>query len=269
MWDWKFFLTISVAIAGVVMPLVWQSDFSSKSMELRLSSIASLEPASQIRNLQIFLDGEKLEAPYSSTLELVNTGSKTILSKDFDTSIEISLNDGARYASAEITSTNPPNLPIEITTADHVLQISKHLSNPGDSVTVSVVTSGESPQFGVKARIAGVKNITLVDQTMPKPKLDDYLRNAIYALTAIGLYAVTAFFSIVTFLRPAFGVPRGAFFLVCGSSYLGAVTAFSQLHLDLFTQWYVVIPGALASAILVWMINRPLINAWERNLMID
>lgn len=265
LWDWKFVLTITVTIVGVLLPFIWQSNLPSKALELRLSSLSSLQPQAQIRNVQILLDGEKLESPYAASLELINTGSNPIMSTDFDAPIEVVLADGARYVNAQITSTNPRDLPIQLDQTDRALRIAKHLSNPGDSVILSVVTSGKNPKFDVRSRIAGISQISFVDQSIPKPKVNA-IAIGILLTAALGLFAVTSFSMLIMFTRPMYRVPMRVTVLTGFSAYLGAIVCYSRLleKFEPLTRWSVAIPSGVIACALVWLLCRHLIKQWDK-----
>ncbi|WP_058544986.1 hypothetical protein [Pseudomonas fluorescens] len=164
--DWKFYASMIATVASIVIPVyVWQSDLSAHSLELKLRSTTALQPASDIQELQIFLNGEKLESPYLSSFELVNTGSKSILSSDFETPIQLTATTGLKVVSAQITSTNPRSIPVKITFDEQRAVIAPFLSNPKDTVTFSIITSGDWPRFEHQARIAGVKEVTFQDSS--------------------------------------------------------------------------------------------------------
>ncbi|WP_150775474.1 hypothetical protein [Pseudomonas fluorescens] len=264
--DWKFILTLTVAILGIVVPLVWQSDLSSKSMELRLSSSTSLEPPSKILDLQVVLDGKKLETPYSSSLELVNTGSKTVLSSDFDKPIEILIGDGAKLVTARITDTTPNDIPAEISLSGNVIRIAPHLSNPKDAISLSIITSGEKPVYSTRGRIAGIQHIPYTDLTLPKPIYIRYLKSVINGVAGWGLLCVTVLFSFVHFDRPEFGVPKVVSLFIGLVSYVGAVqlvgSALSGLVLR--NQWGIFIPIAVISTTTAIAACLFLLRRWNR-----
>jgi hypothetical protein len=264
--DWKFFLTLTVAILGIVVPLIWQSDLSSKSMELRLSSSTSLEPASKILDLQVVLDGKKLETPYSSSLELVNTGSKTVLSSDFDKPIEILIADGAKLVTARITDTTPNDIPAEISLSGNAIRIAPHLSNPKDSISLSIITSGEKPVYSVRGRIAGIQHIPYTDLTLPKPIYVRYLKPVISGVVGWGLLCMVVLFSFVHFNRPAFGVPKVVSLFIGLVSYFGSVQLAGSAigGLDLGNRWGIAIAIVVISTVTGIAACLFLIRRWSR-----
>ncbi|RON53466.1 hypothetical protein [Pseudomonas frederiksbergensis] len=168
-WDWKFVATIAITIASLVIPLfIWQVDLSSRSITVRLVSTSPLQPAANIQNLQISINGQNIESPYLSTLELENTGSKPILTAEFDTPLEIFVKGGAKFISAEIANTAPKNIPVKISSLGQEASISPFLANPKDKITISVITSGPAPEFEPRARIAGINEVGYEDTSLKK-----------------------------------------------------------------------------------------------------
>ncbi|KQZ94578.1 hypothetical protein [Pseudomonas sp. Root562] len=205
--DWKFFATIVFTIAGLVIPVfIWQVDLASHSLTLRLVSTSPLQPVSNIQNLQISLNGQNIESPYLSTLELVNTGSKPVLSSDFDTPLEIFVKGGAKLISAETSNTTPKNIPVKIGNAEHGASVSPFLSNPKDSITISVITSGPAPEFEPRARIAGINEVGYEDTSREKTS---HLKTAANLMVTTGLIFLYFIFLPTGLRGQRFNVPRG------------------------------------------------------------
>jgi hypothetical protein len=265
--DWKFFLTLTVAILGIVVPLIWQSDLSTKRMELRLSSSTSLEPASKILDLQVVLDGKKLDAPYSSSLELVNTGSKTVLSSDFDKPIEILVGDGAKVVTARITDTLPNDIPAEISISGNAIRIAPHLSNPDDSISLSIITSGEKPVYSVRGRVAGIQHIPFTDLTLPKPSYIRYLKAVLNGVGGWGLMCLTLMFLIIHHSRPLLRVPKVVTIFGGLASYIGALELISTVlkMAEMRNRWgifFAIMVISTATAIAACMF---LLRSWNRH----
>lgn len=264
--DWKFFLSLSIGVLGVVGPLVWQADLSSKGLEVRLRSSTSIEPSSQIRDLQLVLDGKKLDSPYSSSLELVNTGSKTVLSKDFATPIEIVLENGAQIVTARVTSTSPSDIPVKVSSTDRLIQIAPHLSNSSDSISLSVITSGEKPSFTVRGRIAEVQQVAFADLTLPKPPYIRYLKPVANGIGAWALFCLNVLFMITLNRRAVFGVPVVVSVFGGLASYIGG----TQLMLgmvegfDLKSRWEILLPLVVVAMGLCVAVCAPLSRRWMR-----
>jgi hypothetical protein len=220
-WDWKFLATIVFTIAGLVIPVfIWQVDLSSRSLTLRLVSTSPLQPVSNIQNLQISLNGQNIESPYLSTLELINTGSKPVLSSDFDTPLEIFVKGGAKLISAETSNTTPKNIPVKISNAEHGASVSPFLSNPKDSITISVITSGPAPAFEPRARIAGINEVGYEDTSREKTS---HLKTVVNLIITTGLLFLYFVFLPTGLRGHRFNIPRGFAIVTAALSAFAAI----------------------------------------------
>lgn len=222
--DWKFFLTIVATIAGLVIPVyLWQADATSRTMEVKLLSSSALQPATNIQDLQIFLNGKKIESPFLSSFELTNTGSKAILSADFETPIEILPKEGVTVVSAQVTRTDPVNIPVKISFDEHRVFIAPFLSNPKDTIAFSVITSGEQPNFEPRARIAGIKAITFEDSS--KIQIG-YGKISFSLMSGLALFILYMMFFVSTISGVRLPSTRTFAFFTSTACYLGAAAAF-------------------------------------------
>lgn len=193
--DWKFFSTILVAIAGLGIPIFfWQADLTAHSLSVRLISSSALQaPAgSGIQDLKIMVNGTAIESSFISSLTLSNTGSKPIASADFETPLELISRNKSALISAQIAKSVPEDIPAKVVVAADRLQILPFLSNPKDEVTITVVSSGQ-PDFSAKARISGVKEVAYEDMTEAKKTVGSAIFAA--ALSLIG-FAIYVFFML-------------------------------------------------------------------------
>ncbi|WP_413703417.1 hypothetical protein [Pseudomonas sp. Pseusp16] len=219
-WDWKFIATTVIAIAALVVP---QIDLSSRSLTVRLLATSPLQPALNIQNLQISLNGQNVESPYISTIELVNTGSKPILSSDFDGALQLQMSNGAKLVSAEITSTTPKNIPAQVTISGNGMAISPFLSNPKDSITIATISSGPRPAFEVRARIVGINEVGLEDTTI---RNSSYWKSVASLVNSYGLLFLYFVFGPIALRNKQLLVPRGFAFgiaAVCAWGSLGTM----------------------------------------------
>jgi len=232
--DWKFFVTLFATIAGVVVPVyLWQADFSSKSMGLRLLSTSALQPAADIQDLQIFLNGKKIASPYLSSFELINTGSKPVLSADFESPIEIFPTGGAKVVSAQVTTTDPHNIPVKVAFDEQRVLIAPLLSNPKDTITFSIITSGTQPNFEPRARIAGIKSITFEDSTSEK---GEYRATSFNLFLSFALLIPYLVFLVWTVTGVALPLSRPLAFFISLACYIGLVKAFTDAYV-IFKPW--------------------------------
>lgn len=196
--DWKYLLATVLAIAGVVIPVyVWQSDQQAHDLSARLVSSSSLQPlaSSKIYDVKVTLNGVQLVNPHFSTYELINSGSKPILSSDFDSPIKLSGNEGLEFVSARIDYTDPKDIPVKVSVDSKNVSIAPFLFNPNDKVLFSVITSGADPAISMKARIAGIREIAFVDASV---KRGSPTRLGIYFILCLA--AFSAYFSYVLIL---------------------------------------------------------------------
>lgn len=159
-------ITLLATVAGIVVPIwIWRADLTSKSLEFRVASQASLEPpkSGDIKGLQITLDSEPLDRPYLTVIELLNDGSKPIPSSEFEGPVEVRLSGGTRVVRAQLVSSNPKSLEAKLTSSENIVAIAPLLLNPEDKLTISILTSGGPPSFSPRARIAGIAEIKIDD----------------------------------------------------------------------------------------------------------
>lgn len=168
--DWKFLLTLAVAVAGVVGPFwLWRADQSGKSVSVELISQVPLRPSEKdaVPGLQIAIDGVPLADPYFSVVKVINSGDKPIPTADFESPLEIRPPTETAIAGARITAKAPEDIEAEIAWDKQSVRLKPTLLNPRDTVTVSIITSGGRPSFSTKARIVGVASVQIVDATAP------------------------------------------------------------------------------------------------------
>jgi hypothetical protein len=160
--DWKFFLTAVLALAGVLVPLlIWQWDTNPHAITARLISSVALQPrgSSSIDELQVTLDGVKVQDPYLSAVQIVNSGAKPIAATDFEGPLDLTVLEPIRLVKARVVTTDPPGIPVAITFSPSGAQIKPLLLNPGDTLTLSLISSGGQPTFEAQGRISGVKKL--------------------------------------------------------------------------------------------------------------
>ena len=206
--DFKFWLSLLAAIAGVVIPVwLWQFDLNSRSLSLRLASSLGLqsEAKTSIPDLELRIDGRKLENPHLSILSLTNDGSRPISASDFETPIQIIVGEKTEIVRARISSTMPEDLHGEVTSSNARIELNPLLLNPKDVVELAIVTSGDSPTFSVRSRINGISRIAYQDDTRKKVSWATAVVLFALSLSAMILYAVFG----VALVRPnAFSLSR-------------------------------------------------------------
>jgi hypothetical protein len=265
--DWKFLVGSILAVLGLVIPLyLWQVDLSSHSLSLRLVSSSALQPVSsaQFQDLQVTLNGTKITTPYLSSFEMINTGSKPILSSDFESSIEVQGLGNVRLITAQVTGTDPKEIPIKVSVESNRLTIAPFLSNPNDIVSFSVITGEEPPVFKAKARIAGIKEVVLEDASTKKGRPSRLIFSAIFAVLGITLYLRFALETIyhgkVTINRPT----SFFIFLTCGAAGVTYTTK-TWFELSLFSDMWTQTTAYTGTFLVACLaITLPLHKWWKR-----
>lgn len=170
--DWNAGLGTVITLAAFLLTVyLWQADSSAYSLTVRQASFSALElPSdSKIHDIQIFVNGAKIETPYVYSLVLINTGSKPIPAGNFETPLQIrTLNDG-KLVTAQITGTEPADIPVRLMIEENQIKISPFLSNPEDQIAITLVSSGPL-ELTAQARIAGVRNVVFEDTSESKSR---------------------------------------------------------------------------------------------------
>ena len=229
--DWKFFLTLAITIASVAVPVwLWQVDLSSKALTLTVKSTAELQPkgVDTLDGIQLSLDGKALESPYVSVLEFSNSGSRPIVTSDFEGPIRISTEGTSKLVKARTTSSSPTSLEPVLSLAEGVVLLSPLLLNPGDTIRITAVAAGAKPAFTARARVAGVVEISVIDAQVGRETKRYWLGKAISTLL-LALYLVNMTEFALAGLRRRTFLPRSlATGLIAGIG--GAVLVAIQSH---------------------------------------
>ena len=170
--DWNAGLGTVIGLAGFLLAFyVWQADSSAYALTVRQVSSSALElPSdSKIHDIQIVVNGAKIEAPYVYSLVLINTGSKPIPAGNFETPLQIRTLNGGKFVTAQITETEPADIPVRLSIEENQIKISPFLSNPEDQIAITLVSSGPL-DLRAQARIAGVRDITFEDTSQSKSR---------------------------------------------------------------------------------------------------
>lgn len=189
--DWKYLVMFVVTLGGSLIPIyMGQSDQAARSITVKRLASTSLQPVRHAGNqeLEVMLDGRKIDDPYFSLLKVMNTGSKPIVSSDFETPLELVVTGDTTIVSAQVTKSTPPDITTKVSIDDKRVMIAPYLSNPEDALFLTVITSGGQPGFEPRARIAGVKSIPFVEVSVPKPSKTSFAIKLVSAFAMISLY---------------------------------------------------------------------------------
>lgn len=169
--DWKFLLALLATVASVAVPVwLWQADQSSKSLSIKLATRISIQPKEQgaISGIEISVDGTRLVNPHLVVFEIRNNGSKPIPAADFESPVQINVVSETKLVRANITDKAPKDIEATLVSEPQGMSLKPTLLNPGDTVSVTAITSGAPPTFQSKARIVGISSVVLEDGTTKK-----------------------------------------------------------------------------------------------------
>lgn len=167
--DWKSWLVLAASIASVVGPLwLWRFDLQSRALSISSSSSTALTPASPhvAADLRVSLAGRTLEAPYSTIIEISNSGSKPILATDIEGNIDLKVVGESKLVQAQVIDKRPRSLAPTLTTSGQTASVQPLLLNPGDQITVAILTENGKPTLLPRARIAGVPDIESIENSV-------------------------------------------------------------------------------------------------------
>lgn len=161
--DWKFIGTIFFAVAiGALTPYIQGFyDLQAKSLRVNVVDSIGIDPPSAklVPGLQLTLNGEVINSPVVTVLELANDGAKPVLTGDFEGPIKLTIENEAKLLEARIGGATPQSLTTGLEFDSKTIQLQPLLLNPKDSIFLTLLTSGEEPKFVAQARIAGVSSI--------------------------------------------------------------------------------------------------------------
>lgn len=254
--DWKFLLTLLLTVASVVVPVwLWQADLASKALLLTLKSVAELQPhgIGSLEGLQVVVDGKTVKSPFVSVLELSNTGTRPILTADFEGPIKIQASKPSEILKAQVDEAAPSSLVAKAEVTGGVILLQPLLLNPGDRLAFTVVTANSRPEFVVSGRIAGVHEVSLKDAQGNKR---ERRRGLVYAFVVLLLvvYLVNVSEAALAYIRRKKLLPyriATAFIAALSAGFfLGFIDPREKL--DLVNMWPVMLIAGVISTVVVF-----------------
>ena len=82
--------------------------------------------------------------------------------------MQLQINADASIIRAQIVSVTPKDLRPELEINQGLISIKPLLLNPGDTITLSVLTSGAPPRFEARARVVGVPSVPFLEESQSK-----------------------------------------------------------------------------------------------------
>lgn len=155
-------VALIVAILGVLAPIIW--DLWNSSAEVTLTTahtVTIVEKKTDVENLVILYDDQKINTLSKSSFEFKNTGRTAITASDLISDPKLELKDGKIFE-AEINETSPDNIDASISALGSVITLNFKLLNPGDYIKFSVLIDVSDPVFSASSRIKNVKALQIV-----------------------------------------------------------------------------------------------------------
>lgn len=227
--DLKYYFAVILSIAGLS-ATIWYANLPSaaKSLTLNILSKSPLSTISEsvVPGLKIFVDEAELERPALTVLTIRNNGTDPIRSDDFEGDIEILMGNEVQLIRANVIKTQPDWLKPTVALLDSQINIKPVLLNPEDSITINILSDGFPESISSRARIAGVKNVLIVDSATAKPsKVKTYVLLVVSFFVAIPTMGILFFWGELWF-PPVLSVSRRmclAILAALSLTYIGLV----------------------------------------------
>lgn len=163
--DWRYWLVILITIvcsSAAWLPWSWSKPDHSLAIKVLHQEGLGASDAGTV--LLLTANGVRVPEPTVSVVQLVNDGAGPILERDFETPVQLRVQDSSTIADSKLAERSADDLFATVTWESHVLTIKPHLLNPGDFLNLQVITSGDRPEFHPLGRIAGVKAISVLKE---------------------------------------------------------------------------------------------------------
>lgn len=151
-------LALLFAAIGIVAPILWDQYKNKASLEFRLAgSSVIVSPVAGVEKLQVAYDGRPISSVSKIDVVLSNNGRTPIRRSDIVRAPFVQLTDG-EILDARVQSMRPTGVESRLLVDDtkHIVSIEFPLLNPGDAVSLSVLSSNINPKPTFGGRVAGV-----------------------------------------------------------------------------------------------------------------
>lgn len=191
--DWRFQITIVVALLGTLTTLaIWLVDRRPSSLTMLIASVTQMAPHVEagVSGVQVVIDGRQLSKPHLTVIEVMNDGSRPIQAADFEEPILISVKNNANIVRGDFSKSFPDDISPILSNQDGIIKIQPLLLNPGDRITLAVVTENGEPTFKIKSRILNISEIKIIDRSFDDKSTLAVVRRAVTATGLMAGYAV-------------------------------------------------------------------------------
>lgn len=241
-----------VTVLGVLIPIgLWVLDLNSKSLLVRIVSeapVAAPIATNTLSDLAVSYEGRVLKAPYLVVVEVSNDGYRSILSNEYEEPIRIEVKNRANLVSAQLIDASPAGFEPAYIINKNSLEVSPTLLNPGDSMRFMLITDEEKPNLIARARIAGIRAVSLSEFTPTGLGVGQLVRLAINGFGLVFVY-VACFIALV---NKEFALKKPTLLVAVIASGLGASKLFAMVGVTIELSKYGYI-GLLMLIVLVSM----------------
>ncbi len=134
-----------------------------------------LSLANELRGrVEVIFDGNPVDDVHLLIVGIKNSGNVPILASEFLYPPTIRASNGSTFISAELSKFSPSNLnPSLVLNADR-LELMPLLLNPGDHISIQLLTTGQNPSALPDFRIVGTSSIELLVKNRPFSDLESW-----------------------------------------------------------------------------------------------
>ena len=143
--SWQIIGAIATVVAVFVAVGAFYFSQRASTMALTAEVISSstlLNAEFRSRDLRIIYKGKDVPNIAVSHVRIANTGRQPIRSDDIESPVRINI-ESTEIISSKVISSDPSDLPVSTSNAISSVIISKALLNPGDEITVEIVSVPE------------------------------------------------------------------------------------------------------------------------------
>jgi hypothetical protein len=197
-------LLAAIALIG---PILW--DVYKNSTELTLEHLVTTTLIGQEQlpeRLVVTYDGQPTSQLSTLVFALTNSGNTVIRAADVVQYPALEVKGPARLLAAELDHVSPPGVIANIETesiSTGKVSVTFPVLNPGDRIRFSVLVSSLLPQYAASARIAGVRQLKIVEPQKPRETAKGLadVRWPVYLVAAVTFFL----FRMVIFLVSMLG----------------------------------------------------------------
>ncbi|MCP4545253.1 MAG: hypothetical protein GY835_02165 [bacterium] len=155
-------LAVAVAVTVFLVSMTERSRGLQATL-LSTSSLLNSEIKTSRHEFELLYNGSEVENVSIMQIRIRNSGSQPIRSTDFEEPLAVVFSGVANIIAAEVVSTMPHDLPVQVEWENSRIEFGKMLLNAEDQFTIevaSIPTEGEEAAIdNVAGRIAGIQHV--------------------------------------------------------------------------------------------------------------